>query len=99
MISKTEVHSSAMNISLEGTHSFTNEIDYRFSILMSELLARKPGKSKEIDDELRFVENDPENKRTVFIRMTGTLDYPKFNYDRKAAKEKIKEDIKMKRKT
>lgn len=98
MISKTEVHSSAMNISLEGTHSFTNEIDYRFSILMSELLARKPGKSKEIDDELRFVENDPENKRTVFIRMTGTLDYPKFNYDRKAAKEKIKEDIKNEKK-
>jgi hypothetical protein len=97
-IGKTEINNTAMNLTFFGTHTFNNDIDYHLSILMTELMAKKPGKSKELDEELRLVENDPENKRTVFIRMTGNIDNIKFQYDRKAAKEKLKDDIKNEKK-
>ena len=38
---------------------------------------------------------DAENRRSVFILMTGPIDNPLIKYDRKGAKEKIKEDIKQ----
>jgi hypothetical protein len=94
LIGKTEIASTALNLTVSGKHAFNNDIDYHMSILMSELLAKKPGKKKELDEELRYVENDPENSRTIFIRMTGNMDNIKIAYDRKAAKEKIKDDIK-----
>ena len=41
------------------------------------------------------MENDAENRRSVFILMSGPIDNPAIKYDRKGAKEKIKEDIKQ----
>jgi hypothetical protein len=38
--------------------------------------------------------NYPENRRSVFIRMTGTVDNPIIKYDRKGLKQKINADIK-----
>lgn len=93
-ISKTELANSAMNLDFYGTHSFDNQIDYHIKMLLSEVMANRPGKSKELDEELAMVENDPENKRCVFISMKGPLENPEIKYDRKAAGQKIKEDIK-----
>ena len=39
-------------------------------------------------------ENDPENRRCVFILMTGTVENPIIKYDRKGLKQKIGEDLK-----
>ena len=36
---------------------------------------------------------DLEDKRTIFIRMKGSIDNPKIEYDFKGLKTKIKEDI------
>jgi len=96
--SKTEVSNSALNLDIWGTHSFTNEIDYHIKLLLSEYLAKRPGKSKQLDEELVENENDPELKRCVFIRMTGTTDKPIIKYDRKAMKQKIKQDLKDEKK-
>jgi hypothetical protein len=93
-IPKTSIKNSAMNIDLWGTHTFRNEIDYHIQLLLSELLANKKRASKELDEELSLVENDPENRRSVFIRMTGTVDNPIIKYDRKGLKQKIGDDIK-----
>ena len=46
--SKTEVSNSALNLDVWGTHSFNNEIDYHIKLLLSEYLAKRPGKSKPI---------------------------------------------------
>jgi hypothetical protein len=97
--SNTEINNSVLNINFRGTHSFTNEIDYHIKLLLSEVLAKKPGKNKQLDDELAYVENDLENKRCVFLSMTGTVDNPIIKYDRKAMKQKIKEDIKLEKQT
>jgi hypothetical protein len=93
-ISKTLIGNSALNVEFFGSQTFDDKIDYHIKLLLSELLARKPNKNKQLEDELELVENDAENKRCVFILMTGTLDDPIIKFDRKAMKEKVKEDIK-----
>jgi hypothetical protein len=93
-ISKTKINNSALNMEFYGTHDFENTINYHVKLLLSELIAKRPGKNKKLDDELLLTENDPENKRCVFINMKGNIDNPVITYDRKAMKEKIKEDIK-----
>lgn len=94
-IPKTSIKSNAINLELWGKHTFDNQIDYHVQLLLSELLAKKPRANKDFDEELSLVENDPENRRSVFILMTGPIDNPTIKYDRKGAKEKIKEDIKQ----
>ena len=92
---RTSIKSSAINLELWGKHSFDNVIDYHIQLLLSEVLAKKPRANKNFDEELSLVENDAENRRSVFILMTGPIDNPTIKYDRKGAKEKIKEDIKQ----
>jgi hypothetical protein len=93
-VSKTAVKNSALDIEVSGSQTFDNKIDYRIKLRLSDWLAKRPGKNKQLDEELLESENDPENKRCVFLHMTGTTDKPVITYDRKAMKQKIKEDIK-----
>lgn len=95
-IPKTSVKNSALNLDVWGTHSFNNEIDYHLRLLISELVAKKR-KSK--DSEFGPIENDPENRRSAHIRMTGTIDNPIIRYDKQGMKEKMKEDIKQEKQT
>lgn len=91
-IPKTSIRNTALNIDVWGTHTFNNEIDYHIQLLISELMAKKRRQS---DDEFGPMENDPENRRSAFILMTGTVDNPVLKYDRSGLKQKIKEDIKQ----
>lgn len=90
-ISKTEIRSNALNLEFWGSHSFNNEIDYHFQLLISELLAKK---RRQKDNEFGEVLNDPENRRSAFILMTGTVDNPVIKFDKKGLKEKIRKDLK-----
>jgi len=98
-ISKTSVKNTALDLELSGSHTFDNVIDYRIKLRLSDWLAKRPGKTKQLDEELNETENDPENRRCVFLHMTGTVDKPVITYDRKAMKQKIKEDIKEEKNT
>jgi hypothetical protein len=93
-IPRTSIHNSALNIDVWGTHSFNNVLNYHFSLLISELIAKKRRKT---DDEFGPVANDPENRRKAFILMTGTVDNPVIRYDRQGMKEKVREDIRQER--
>lgn len=90
-IPKTTIKNSVLNLDFSGTHSFDNKIDYHIRLLISELLAKK----RKADDEFGPVENDPDNRRSAFILMTGTVDNPVIRYDKQGLKEKIKEDMKQ----
>ncbi|MDP3567589.1 AsmA-like C-terminal region-containing protein [Sediminibacterium sp.] len=87
----TSIKNSALNIIFWGTHSFNNDINYHIELLISELLSKK---RKNKDEEFGPVEKDPDNKRSAFILMTGTVDNPIIKYDRKGLKENIKQDLK-----
>lgn len=93
---KTTLKNSALDIDFWGTHSFDNEIDYHIQLLISDLLAKK---RKPRDDEFGLVENDRENRRRAFIRMTGTVDKPIMKYDSRGMKEKVTADIKDEKQT
>ncbi len=91
-IPQTNIKNSALNINFWGTQTFDFDIDYHIQLLISDYLNKK---RKNKDDEFGPVENDPSNKRSAFILMTGNLDNPIIKYDKKGLKQKIKADIKM----
>ncbi len=93
IIPKTAIKNSALNIDFWGTHSFNNDIDYHIQLLISELMAKK--RKNKSDEEFGPIENDPENRRSAFVLMTGTVDKPIIKYDKQGLKQKIKEDIKQ----
>ncbi|PKR79746.1 hypothetical protein CW751_13555 [Brumimicrobium salinarum] len=93
-----KVKSNALDFSLEGTHSFKNEIDYSFNFRFRELKGNKTSEFGDIkDDGTGF---------KIFLKMFGTIDNPKFSWDKEAQqiekqvnKEKAKKDLKSALKT
>ena len=98
-IPKTDIKSSALDLTISGTHSFRNEIDYRFKLLMSEILSRKAKKNKKENSEFGYIEDDGLGKTTLFLHMKGTVDDYKIGYDTKGLKESWKEDIQEEKRT
>lgn len=98
-IPKTEIKSSALDLTISGTHSFDNAIDYRFKLLMSDVLWKKAKSKKKENSEFGYEEEDGLGKAVMFLRMTGTVKNPKISYDTKSLKEKWNDDIKEEKRT
>ena len=71
----------------------TKDIPEEFHDIRNDMYAwlKETGKSKQ--EEFGDIEMDLEDRRTIFIRMKGSIDNPKIEYDFKGLKTKIKEDI------
>ncbi len=93
-IPKTDIKSNALDLTISGTHTFDNKIDYRFKVLMSDVLWRKAKKNKKENSEFGYIEDDGLGRTTLFLHMTGTVDDYSISYDTKGLKESWKEDIK-----
>jgi hypothetical protein len=92
-IPKMNISSSAMNIDIEGTHNFDNEIDYGLKILLTEL--KKQDNKERVEDEYGAIVEDEKRKATWHFRITGTVDNPQFvPVDVKSVYSSIKEDMK-----
>lgn len=89
-IPRMDIQSSAINISGNGIHDFDNNIDYHLVILLSDVLGRKVRSNT---SEFGEIADDGLGKTKLFLSMKGTVDSPKFSYDRKAAGEKIRQDV------
>ncbi len=87
-IPSMEVKSNALDFTMSGTHTFSHEINYRFQVLLSDLLWRKAKKEKKENEEFGIVQ-DNSGRTMLFILMTGTVDKPVFRYDSKGVKGKI----------
>lgn len=96
-IPKFDLYSSAMNVTVSGTHTFDNEIDYHFTLLLNELLGRKVRKPKR--NEFGYVEDDGLGKTKLFLKMTGTVANPKIAYDSKELKNNLKEKLRQEKQT
>lgn len=89
IIPRFEILSSAMNLSIAGTHSFNNDIDYHITLLLSELLGIKAKKPK--TSEFGYVVNDGLDKKSkLYLKMTGNIDNLKVAYDTKELKTNLK---------
>lgn len=91
-IPKMEIKSSAINIEVSGKHKFNSEIDYHLKILLSELLAKKAKKAKKENELFGEIEDDGLGKTSLFIHVFGTVENPKYKYDKKGVREKLKSD-------
>lgn len=91
-IPKMRIENNALNMDLEGTHTFENYMNYRISLSVAELLATKANwiaKKKE-----RRIEQNLNGGLTAYILMEGTPDNLKIKYDRATVKENIKDEVK-----
>lgn len=98
-IPKMDVHSSVMDVSLWGTHTFDNEIDYHIKVALADVLFQKARKAKKENAEFGIVEEDKSGRTSLFLSMTGTVENPIIKYDRQGAKQQLKENIALEKHT
>ena len=79
-IPEMAIRSSDINLDVEGTHTFNQDIDYLLKIKHSEIF--KANKQNKIDQEFGVIENN-DKTATLPLRMKGNMDDPKFSYDGK----------------
>ncbi|MCO5269608.1 MAG: hypothetical protein M9897_12020 [Brumimicrobium sp.] len=85
-IPKMVINSNAIDLTLEGTHTFDNAIDYSFEFRFRDLKSKKHSEFGDIEDD--------ETGFRVYLKMTGTVENPIFSWDKDAKKlaKKEKED-------
>ncbi len=77
------IKSNALDVELEGTQTFDNDINYKFNFRFREIKGNKSSQFGDvIDDGTGF---------KVYLKMYGTLDNPQFSWDKEAKKAEKKE--------
>jgi hypothetical protein len=92
-IPKMTIRSNALDVTLEGTHTFDNKVDYSFMFRFREIKGEASSEFGDIMDDGTGVK--------VFLKMNGTVDQPIFSWDKEAKKQEkemkrdeAKEDLK-----
>ncbi len=96
LIPKMEINSSALNLTVSGTHSFDNVVNYHFKLLLNELLTKKAKKAKPENETFGILEDDGLGgirKTAIYISMLGPLENPKISYDKSGLKTQMKEHV------
>jgi len=86
-IPQMEVHTNATNITLSGTHTFDQQIDYR-------VIAPLRGKRKIDPDEAFGAIEETGGQSKIFLKIMGTTDNYEVKLDKEATKKKIVSDLK-----
>lgn len=84
-IPKMEINSSALDVTIDGTHRFNNTIDYRFAFRFRELKQQKD------ESEFGIVEDDGTGIK-IYVKMYGNLDNPTIEWDQESRKSQLKEN-------
>jgi hypothetical protein len=87
-IPQMEVHTNATNITVSGTHTFDQQIDYR-------VIAPFRNK-KRIDPDEAFgaIEENPGGQSKIFLKIIGSTDNYEVKLDKEATKKKMVSDLK-----
>jgi len=86
--------SSALELMIEGIHSFDQKIDYQFDFFLSDLMKKKGA------EQFEEFEIEPQTDRKWFklsMQASGTVEEPLFSWNRKKQKQIIKDKIKSER--
>jgi hypothetical protein len=94
-----DIKSSAVDMSVNGEHSFDNEYQYHVKMLLSELLSNKARKNSNLSSEFGEVQDDGLGRTSVLLKITGKGEDVKVSYDMKAAGEQVKNNIKKEKQT
>jgi hypothetical protein len=88
-----DISSTAMNVTMSGTHDFDNMVDYHFIVDMDELHAKKAKAANKNNQEFGEEVDDGGHRMRLYINMKGYIGNPEMSYDKKGAWQGIKEDI------
>jgi hypothetical protein len=91
-IPQFDVKNNALNITLSGSHSFDNVVDYRMKIKLGELLKNK---RKKLGNEFNEEEATADRGVNLYMRMKGPIDNISFTYDKLGTKQKITQELKQ----
>jgi hypothetical protein len=94
-IPKMEIRSNALNVTISGTHTFNNDINYKIKLSLSELLSKKAKAAKKENDEFGEVADDGLGRTNIFLSMTGNISDPVIKYDSKSAVQNVRQDLKV----
>jgi len=97
-IPQMEVKSSAVDLSVNGKHSFNNDYEYHVKVLLSEILSKKRMRNKSNVTEFGTVEDDGLGRTSMLLKVVNKGEDVKVSYDIKAATNEIKNNIKAERK-
>ena len=91
-----EIKSSALSISISGTHTFEQKIKYDIELSLSELMSTKFRKKNTQIKKTEFGELEENGKifNTVYFKMTGNSDDPKISLDPTRFLEDMQELVK-----
>lgn len=89
-IPQFDVKNNALNITLSGSHTFDNFIDYRVKVKLNEWLKNKrKNKPNEFNEE-----ETSDRGVNIFMSMKGPIDNFKISYDKIGVKQKVTQELK-----
>ncbi len=88
-IPKMEINSNVANISIQGSHTFDQVMDYHLRLPIRTLFQRKVQTASHGEEET----GESREKGNLFLTIKGTADRYKIGYDTRAVGEKIRDDL------
>jgi hypothetical protein len=88
-IPQMAIKSSAIDLNVNGTHTFDNEIDYAMDFALSDLLQLKDRK----EPYNEYVKRDNEGKTRIYLTMKGTTDDFEMDLVKTDLKFSLKEKV------
>ena len=89
-IPQIDIRNNVLNLSLNGTHSFDNDINYHIQLSLGDLLSKKARANKRNKEDFGEIIDDNAGKANLFIFATGNLDKPVFKWDSQTAQQNRK---------
>lgn len=95
-IPKMTIKSTALDMDMEfsGTHAFNGNIDYRFFLMIRELLIRRESDQARKNTEFGVVEDDGHYHFPLYLKMVGTTDDFEIKRDKESKKDKRQQNWK-----
>jgi hypothetical protein len=90
VIPTMEIKSSAMDLTLSGTHTFDNIVDYHFQLYLSQILGKKV---KDMNTEFGTIDDDGLGRIRIYLSMKGPVSSPKITYDKKGFEQNLEKEI------
>ena len=84
------VSSSALDIDLQGKHSFTNEVDYYIRFNLKDVLIKKRNQ----ETEFGWIRDDGTGNQMMFIRVFGNGADPKVELDKERSRKYRNSEVK-----
>ncbi len=91
-IPQFDIKNNALNITLSGSHTFGNVVDYKMKIKLNELLKNKRKKS---NNEFNEEEATADRGVNLYMSMKGPIDKVTISYDKVGTKQKITQELKQ----